>query len=50
MNKWLKIVLWFLFINGVGILIYLSNDAISKKPLEEPEIVIHVDGENIFIT
>lgn len=50
MNKWLKIVLWFLFINGVCILIYFSNDAISKKPLEEPEIVIHVDGENIFIT
>ena len=50
MNKWVKIVLWFSFFNCVFILVYFANDALSKKLLDEPEIVIHVDGENIFIT
>lgn len=50
MKKWVKIVLWFSFFSCVFILVYFANDALSKKLLDEPEIVVHVDGENIFIT
>lgn len=50
MNKWLKIVVWFFFVSGVFVLLYFSSDTLNKRTILEPEVVVHVDGENIFIT
>ena len=43
-------MLWFFFFSGIVVLMYFSNDALRKRLLEEPEIIVRVDGENVFIT
>ena len=50
MKRWVKITLWSIFFIGMIVLIYLVNDAQSKKLLPEPEIIVRVDGDAAFIT
>lgn len=50
MKKWLKIVAWIAF--GVTVFILLSKVKKTQKEsvIEKPNIVIHVNGENAFLT
>ena len=50
MKKWLKISLWILF--GVSILILMSvvKKAQNESIIDKPNIIIHVNGENAFLT
>ena len=50
MNKWVKIALWSLFLIGLVWLGILINGKLSEQPVPKPEIVIHTDGEDVFIT
>lgn len=50
MKKWMKISLWSLF--GITVLVLMSmvQSAQSETLLHEPNIIIHVNGENAFLT
>ncbi len=50
MKKWLKISLWSLF--GISVLVLMSmvKKAQQEVTIEKPNIVIHINGENAFLT
>lgn len=50
MNRWIKISLWLLFGGGVLALGLLIHDHLNAQLVTKPEIIVHVDGENAFIT
>lgn len=50
MKKWLKIALWVAFFVTVFILMFKVKDAQSEIVIDRPHIVIHVNGENAFLT
>jgi cell division protein FtsQ len=50
MKKWLKILLWiFLGVGVTSVFIFSSNQEQNKKIIK-PQISIHVEGENAFIS
>lgn len=50
MKKWLKIALWSIFGIAVIVLMSMAQRTQEKKEINKPEIVIHVNGENAFLT
>ncbi|MEN9997689.1 MAG: hypothetical protein RI922_679 [Bacteroidota bacterium] len=50
MKKWLKRGLWIAFAIAVIILMRMTQSAQAETVLEEPEVLIHVNGENAFLT
>lgn len=50
MKKWIKRIVWSLFAIGVMTLLVIAQRTQREKVLLEPEIVIHVNGENAFLT
>jgi cell division protein FtsQ len=50
MKKWLKISLWILF--GVTVLVLMSivKKTQNESIIDKPNIIIHVNGENAFLT
>lgn len=50
MKKWLKITLWSLFVVGVIVLGFMVRNVMRKQLVETPVIIVHVAGENAFIT
>lgn len=49
MRKWLKISLLAMFIISIGSLLVAGNRAQKNTEIEEPDILIHVDGDNAFL-
>lgn len=50
MKKWLKILLWIFLGVGVITVFVFSNQNEKNKKIKNPEISIHVEGENTFLT
>ncbi len=50
MKKWLKRGLWIAFAIAVIVLMRMTQSAQAETVLEEPEVLIHVNGENAFLT
>jgi cell division protein FtsQ len=50
MRKWIKPVCLSLLAAGVIVLLYFVEQAQQESIVAKPDIVIHVDGENAFIT
>ncbi len=50
MKLWVKIALWSIFVIGLISTGVLINTKLSEQIVPKPEIVIHADGEDIFIT
>ena len=50
MKKWLKITLWSVFAIGLITIIFFVKKAMDEKLVPAPEISIHADAENAFIT
>lgn len=50
MKKWLKRGLWIAFAIAVIMLMQMTQSAQSDTVLEEPDVLIHVNGENAFLT
>lgn len=50
MKKWIKRSLWILFIIAVLVLLSLAQKTQKEMVVDKPEIVIHVSGENAFLT
>lgn len=49
-KKWLKRTLWAIFAVGMIILLVMTQSAQKEVVVAKPEIIIHVDGENAFLT
>ena len=50
MKKWLKRGLWIAFAIAVIVLMQMTQSAQADTVLEEPDVLIHVNGENAFLT
>ncbi|MEY3200439.1 MAG: hypothetical protein RJA13_2397 [Bacteroidota bacterium] len=50
MKKWLKIAAWSLLVLGVVFLLSLAKNAQKETIVSKPKIIIHVTGENAFLT
>lgn len=50
MKKWLKISLWSLFAIAIIVAVVFVKKAMDEKLLPVPEISIHADKENAFLT
>ena len=50
MKKWLKIAAWTLLGLGVVFLFRLAKNAQKETIVSKPKIIIHVTGENAFLT
>ena len=50
MKKWLIRIAWVIFAGIIIALLFLARNAQEKKPVSKPAIVIHVEGENAFLT
>jgi cell division protein FtsQ len=50
MKKWFIRIAWVIFIGIILTVLYFVRNAQEKKHVEKPIIVIHVDGENAFLT
>jgi len=50
MKKWLKIALWISFGIVVFVLMSMVKTAQKDAIIEKPNIIIHVNGENAFLT
>lgn len=50
MKKWLKIGFWIAFALGVVVILSLTKSAQLESSLAEPEILIEINGENVFLT
>ena len=50
MRPWLKYTLWTLFLGGMVYLGIQIRETIINQTIPDPEIIIHVDGEDAFIT
>lgn len=49
MNKWIKIAIWTCLSIGVIVLIFATQSALKKLPLQKPSVNISVDGENSLL-
>ena len=50
MKKWLKVSLWVVFAVIIYILMGMVKNAQQGSVVEKPNIIIHVNGENAFLT
>lgn len=50
MRKWIKRALWMAFVIAVIVLMQMTQTAQADALLEEPDVLIHVNGENAFLT
>jgi cell division protein FtsQ len=50
MRIWIKRIVWALFFVGVVVLLIRSCNVHEKRELDKPEIIIHVKGEDAFLT
>lgn len=50
MKKWLKISLWIIFAVTVIVLMTMVKNAQQEIAIDKPNIIIHVKGENAFLT
>jgi cell division protein FtsQ len=50
MKKWLKVSLWVVFAVIIYILMSMVKNAQQGSVVEKPNIIIHVNGENAFLT
>lgn len=50
MKKWFIRIAWVIFVGIIIALLFLARNAQEKKPVSKPAIVIHVEGENAFLT
>ncbi|MDX2362279.1 MAG: hypothetical protein QNK23_15840 [Crocinitomicaceae bacterium] len=50
MKLWIKISLWSIFFIGLIVLGVYINDSLKQQEVPKPEIIVHVNGENAFIT
>lgn len=50
MKKWLKITLWSVFAIGLITIIFFVKKAMDEKLVPAPQISIHADSENAFLT
>jgi cell division protein FtsQ len=50
MKKWIKRILWVLFVVSVVVLLQMTQNAQKDKEIEKPNVLIHVNGENAFLT
>jgi cell division protein FtsQ len=50
MRKWIKRALWMAFAIAVIVLMQMTQTAQADALLEEPDVLIHVNGENAFLT
>lgn len=50
MRKWIKRALWMAFAIAVIVLMQMTQTAQADAILEEPDVLIHVNGENAFLT
>ncbi|MCE2682971.1 MAG: hypothetical protein LW704_08465 [Cryomorphaceae bacterium] len=50
MRIWIKRIVWVLFFVGVLVLMFRSCDMHEKRVMEKPKIIIHVKGEDAFLT
>lgn len=50
MRIWIKRIVWVLFFVGVIVLMFRSCDVHNERIMDKPEIIIHVNGEDAFLT
>lgn len=50
MKHWMKIALWFLFIVGIVVTMYFVQKTLAESFAGDPEVLVNVEGENVFIT
>lgn len=50
MKKWVKRIAWIVFICSVLVFISFTQNTQDALVVDKPEIIIHVDGENAFLT
>ena len=50
MRIWIKRIVWVLFFVGVIVLMVRSCNVHSARSMDKPKIVIHVKGEDAFLT
>ncbi len=50
MRIWIKRIVWVLFFVGVIVLVVRSCNVHSTRSMDKPKIVIHVKGEDAFLT
>lgn len=50
MKKWLKIGFWIAFALAVVVVLGMAKNAQMRSVLAEPEILIEISGENVFLT
>jgi len=50
MRIWIKRIVWVLFFVAVIVLMFRSCDMHDERILDKPEIIIHVNGEDAFLT
>ncbi|MBP6090099.1 MAG: cell division protein FtsQ/DivIB [Crocinitomicaceae bacterium] len=50
MKKWFIRIAWVCFFGIIVTLLFLARNAQEQKTVAKPVIVIHVDGENAFLT
>jgi len=50
MRIWIKRIVWVLFFVGVIVLVVRSCNVHSARSMDKPKIVIHVKGEDAFLT
>lgn len=50
MKKWLKIGFWIAFALAVIVVLSMAKSAQLESSLAEPEILIEINGENVFLT
>jgi cell division protein FtsQ len=50
MKIWLKRILWLAFAVGMLVILVMTQSAQKEATVDKPEIIIHVNGENAFIT
>ena len=50
MRKWFIRIAWVLFVGAIITLLFFARNSQEKKKVAKPKIVIHVEGENAFLT
>ena len=50
MKKWLKITLWGLLFTGVVLVLFYGNSLVDDALVKKPNVKIHVDGPDAFLT
>lgn len=50
MRIWIKRIVWVLFFVGVIVLMFRSCSMHEKRTMDKPKVIIHVKGEDAFLT